>query len=70
MKNITMPHEGPQTAEEAAFADVMRGYHRRAGRHAAYALLDRLVDAFDDGADRGELRRLALDALAALPTAH
>lgn len=56
-----------QEALEAAFSDALMAYYRRAGRSAAYALLSRLADAADDGADQRELADIAAQALAELP---
>lgn len=48
-----------RSQDEAQFIADLLTVYRQSGRAEAYRLLSRMADAYDDGADRAELRQIA-----------
>jgi DNA-directed RNA polymerase specialized sigma24 family protein len=70
MHKITDAPTGPTTDAERIYAAAMLDYMRRAGRDAAWLLLEKMNAAADDGATQGDHLRAVMAALAALPMVH
>jgi hypothetical protein len=59
-----------QTATECDFEGTLLTYYRRAGKRAAWALVERMADASEAGCYREDHVAMVRDAVAALPTRH